>query len=160
MAFAQAECSVGARGRSCLVLAWGGEGGLGFLDASPGFGGQGVQGRPHGGRVILRNVLGFVVAGGGLSGSGDFDVHRFVDPTASFRKLRRGIGIDVGERWFGQGVAALLCAAVEAGGVAAQAEDQRDRDVFRHREADRAEDGEAERDDLGDRRRSAGLFGP
>ena len=53
--------------------------------------------------------------------------------------------------WFGQGAAALLRAAVEAGGVAAQAEDQWDRDIFRHREADRAEGGEAEGDDLGDR---------
>ena len=92
-----------------------------------------------------------MVAGGRAAGSGDFGVHRFVDPAASFRKFRRGIGIDLGQRGFGQGTAALLRAAVEAGGVAAQTEDQQDGDIFRHREADRAEGGEAERDDLGDR---------
>ena len=85
------------------------------------------------------------------AGSGDFGVHRFVDPAVSFRKFGRGIEIDVGQRGFGQGTAALLRAAVEAGGVAAQTEDQQDGDIFRHREADRAEGGEAERDDLGDR---------
>jgi hypothetical protein len=77
-------------------------------------------------------------------------VHRFVDPAAGFSEFRRGIGINVRERGFGQGAAALLRTTAEAGGAAVQAEDHWNRYIFRHREADRAEGGEAEGDDLGD----------
>ena len=52
---------------------------------------------------------------------------------------------------FGEGAAACLGGAVQADGVPAQAEDQADRYVFRHRQADGAERSQAEGDHLADR---------